>query len=178
MQDVFVEHMVKRVKTPKHVVFTILLILGAIIVALAAILFSGFLGAFSMFGPLIAIGAIYGAYHLITSMSVEYEYLITNGEMDVDQITAQRKRKRLITFPARGVEEFGPYKPEEHAGKEYKTRIEAYDDIRSDDLWYAVTYDATKGRTLVIFNGPERVLRALKPFLPRQISHEVLRDIR
>lgn len=35
---------------------------------------------------LITCAIIYGAYFLITGTSVEYEYAVTNGEMDVDKI--------------------------------------------------------------------------------------------
>lgn len=42
-------------------------------------------------------GSLYGGYILITNMSVEYEYIVTNGEMDIDKIIAKRRRKRLIT---------------------------------------------------------------------------------
>ena len=46
---------------------------------------------------LITCAIIYGAYFLITGTSVEYEYAVTNGEMDVDKIIARRKRVHLIT---------------------------------------------------------------------------------
>lgn len=55
-------------------------------------------------------------------MSVEYEYIVTNGEMDIDKIIAKRRRKRLITVNARTFERFGPFKESDHAGETYSNR--------------------------------------------------------
>lgn len=88
-----------------------------------------FIGALAF---LILCGAIYGAYWLISGMSIEYEYILTNGEIDVDKIIAQRKRKRLVTVSAKTFEAFGPYKPEEHVNRNYDSRILACESETSD----------------------------------------------
>ncbi|MFV0399380.1 MAG: hypothetical protein ACK5LX_02020 [Oscillospiraceae bacterium] len=176
MQDIFVEYMVVKKKSPLIYLLTVLLVVVAIVVAVLAMVLSSALGqAFSMFGPLLAVGAIFGAYYLITSQNIEFEYLITNGEMDVDKIVAQRKRRRLITVNMRQVEAFGRYQEQEHAGKSYQTRLVACDSLASDDLWYCVSRQKEKGQTLVVFNASERMLNAVKPFLPKPIMHEVFR---
>lgn len=55
----------------------------------------------------LAAAALYGGYYLTTKLDVEYEYIFTNGEIDVDKITAQRSRKRLITFRCGSATDFG-----------------------------------------------------------------------
>ncbi len=59
---------------------------------------------FSMFIILIAVGVGYLAYFLASKLNIEYEYSVTNGEVDVDVIIAKNKRKRLITFKASEIE--------------------------------------------------------------------------
>ena len=44
------------------------------------------------------------AYFLASKLNVEYEYSITNGEVDIDAIIAQKMRQRIITFKAAEIE--------------------------------------------------------------------------
>ena len=175
MQDIFIEYLVKKKSTPQTTLLKLLIVLGAIL-ALPAILFlSQYLGMFSILSPILAVGALYGAYYLITSMNVEYEYSVTNGELDIDKIIAQRKRKRLLTINCRSVESFGRYKASEHTQKSYQTRMMTCDAPDSPDLWYCTVRAGDKGLTLVVFNASEKMLGAIKPFLPRPIMHEAFR---
>lgn len=171
MQDFFVEYIVKRRSTTQSVLAKVGIVVAAIVAALALMLFSGYLGDFSMFGTLAAIGALYGGYYLLTGMSIEYEYIVTNGEMDVDKIIAQRKRRRLMTINFREAEAFGRFKAVEHTGKTYGMRLFACDADDSQNLWYVTSRVKDKGLALLVFNGHDRVLEALKPFLPRPLFH-------
>jgi hypothetical protein len=175
MQDIFIEYLVKRQNTAMQTLLKVLLIIGAVIVAVAAMMFSSLLGALSILGPLLAVGAIYGAYLLITGMNIEYEYSVTNGDLDIDQITAQRKRKRLVTVNCKAVEAFGRYKPQEHQGKTYQTKIMACDNPDSEELWHCVIRLKQSGLTLVVFNASPKMLDGIKPFLPRPIMHEAFK---
>lgn len=175
MQDVFVEYLVKRKNTPKIMLAKIGAVAGALGVCVFVIMFSGLLGPFSMIGTLVGFGALYGGYYLVTSMNVEFEYAVTNGEIDMDRIIAQRKRRRIVTVNCREVEGFGRYKAAEHASKNYQTKIFACDDPDSADLWYCSLRLKDKGLTLVVFNANEKMLNAIKPFLPKPIMHEAFR---
>lgn len=70
-----------------------ILILGTV-VALLSLMFGG-----SFFAILIA-GDIYAMYFFISRFDCEYEYLVTNGELDADKITAKSRRKRLANIKA------------------------------------------------------------------------------
>lgn len=171
MQDIFIEYLVKRKSTPQIVFAKIGLVIAAVFVCLLLFLFGSALGPFAMMGPLLGIGAIYGAYYMVTSLNLEFEYAVTNGELDIDRIAAQRKRRRLVTVNCRQVEDFGKYKPEEHASKAYQTTILACDSPDSDDVWYCVAKIKDKGLTLIVFNANEKMLNGIKPFLPRPVMH-------
>jgi hypothetical protein len=108
-------------------------------------------------------------------MNIEYEYSLTNGEMVIDTIIAQRKRKRLLSLKVREVEDFGRYNAPEQEGKTYQTKIFACDHPLGEELWYFVTQHREKGKTLVVFNASEKMLEGMKPFLPRSLSHKVFR---
>lgn len=168
--DVFIEYMVKKQNTGKDILLKILYAVLGVVIMVAAFVFSPFLGVFSMIAPLVGFGAVFGAWYLITSMNVEYEYILTNGEMDVDKIIARRRRKRLITANARKFEAFGTFKEQEHAGKDYNNRVYACTSPSDPGNYYAVFNHATLGKTLLVFTPNDRVLDGLRSFVPRQVG--------
>ncbi|MEG2596849.1 MAG: DUF6106 family protein [Oscillospiraceae bacterium] len=171
--DVFVEYMVKRRATLKDTVLMILYALIALAIFIIGFFFGTALGPYAFVGTVIGVAAIFGAYFLISSMNVEYEYIVTNGEIDVDKIMARRKRKRLVTANARTFEEFGPYHHVDHQGKEYSNRVYACTSVTDEGSYYAVFNHTKLGKTLLVFSPNDRVLESLKTFIPRQVAGNV-----
>lgn len=169
MQDVFIEHLVKRRNTGANAAIQALAVIAALLLTLASLLF------LPMFLPLVAVVSAFGAYYVITSQNVEFEYSVTNGEVDVDKITAKRKRKRLLSIDCRTAESFGRYRPEEHQNKQYQKKVFACDRPDSPDLWYC-TARQHGGLTLLVFCANQKILDAVKPFLPRAISREAFQS--
>lgn len=103
MGDIFKEQLVKREPTSK----TTLIKAGIIG---AAVLLIIILGAFtriplvSTFLPIIFVLVIGGAYFLFTMQNIEYEYIYTNGELDIDRITNKSRRKRVFSSDIREIE--------------------------------------------------------------------------
>ncbi|MBE7027479.1 MAG: hypothetical protein E7407_00410 [Ruminococcaceae bacterium] len=101
--DIFLEYlMVKKptaAETAIKIGITTLAIFLSIIVFL---LFASvnFLRTFSFFAVL-CIG--YAAYILVSRMSIEYEYIFTNGDLDIDIIRGRKVRKRLVTIKCRNI---------------------------------------------------------------------------
>ena len=52
----------------------------------------------STFAPIIVAGALFGAYKLTTLFNIEYEYIVTNGVLDVDKIVNKSSRKRYLSL--------------------------------------------------------------------------------
>ena len=172
--DVFIEQLVKRKKEGKDVAVIILIILGAIV--LAAVL--TYLGWWFLGMPEIAfvliLGIIYGAYMLISNQNIEFEYIITNGELDVDRIIARRKRKRIVTVSCRHFEDFGRYAPQKFANRRFSTRLTLASKREGEGLYYAVFNHDTMGHVLLVMEPDERTLKTIVSFLNRNISREGL----
>ncbi len=167
--DIFVEHMVKRRPTGKDIALMILYAFLALVVFIFGVFFSGaLLGPFSFVGAFLGVAALFGAYYLISNLSIEYEYIVTNGEIDVDKIMAKRRRKRLLTANARTFESFGLYRQQDHVGKDYTSRVYASESADENTSYYAVFTHVKLGKTLLVFTPDERVLDALKKYIPRQ----------
>ena len=174
--DVFTEYMVKKQKSGKDVFLQILcgvsavavIVVALILIPIVTLQFGQIGSMYTMLAPLIALGAGYGAWYLISSMNVEYEYILTNGEMDVDKIIARRRRKRMLTVNARKFEAFGNYRAQDHAGKDYASRVYACTSPDDPGNYYAVLTHATLGKTLLVFTPNDRVLEGLRSYIPRQ----------
>ena len=96
------------------------------------------------------------------------EYIFTNGEIDVDKITAQRSRKRLITFRCGSATDFG-IADENFSVPEGATQVLACacDDSLTD---YYITFNHKNlGLTTVVFTPDDDMLELMKPALPRTL---------
>ncbi len=166
MNDVFVEYMVKRRMTGKDVAFSIFLVLVAVsLFVFCVFLAPAFLGELSFLGAIVGVAVVYLAYYLISNMNVEYEFIVTNGEIDVDKIVAKRKRQRLVTTNARIFEAFGNYNPLDHIDKNYTSRIFACESEYAPAK-FAVFTHVSLGKTLLVFTPDDRTVDALKKFIP------------
>lgn len=121
------------------------------------------------------IGEVFGAYKLSSKFNIEYEYALTNGYFDVDKIIAKSKRQRVLSTTCREFESFGRYDAKDHANKNYKTRIIACTE-NADGQWYAAVNTKDTGYTLVVFTPNERVINALKKYVPRQVAGNAFGD--
>ena len=101
--DHYVEQLVVKEKGAKEWA----IIAGSIFVAAAlSVLSFLFLGAFFI---IFTVGFGYAAYMLITAQTLEYEYCVTNRDIDIDSIVAKRKRKRVVSVAGRKVESLEPF---------------------------------------------------------------------
>ncbi len=98
MDDIFNEQLVKRGATKRDITLRVGLYTFAVVLMMLGILFLGPLG-------IVLIFVIYlGAYYLNSMLNVEYEYIFTNGELDIDCIYSKSRRKRMCTVNLADVE--------------------------------------------------------------------------
>ncbi len=167
--DVFLEYIVSRKKGTKE----ILKIVGIVFAMLVLLMASGLL-VFTPFGSialLVAAGIVYGAYYLITAQNVEFEYIVTNGEIDVDRIVNRRKRKRLITVHSRTFDIVAPVGSAEHRGEEnatYTQVIDASSGVDNGKAYFAA-FSKDGQRFKLIFEPTEKMLDAFTTFVPRNV---------
>ncbi|MDD2361817.1 MAG: DUF6106 family protein [Oscillospiraceae bacterium] len=173
--DTFVEQIIAKKKSAKDYA----VIFGSITFAFLVMFFAlpyllrylGFLAVLLFFG----IG--YGLWWLLTSLNIEYEYSVTNGDIDIDQITAKRKRKRIVSVSGTKIESLEPYTTEQYLSRQFDRRVIAAPSENVPDLW-CFTYRSRKsGHTLVVFQPEQRVLDALKSGLSNLVLRETNKKI-
>ncbi len=169
--DYFNENLIQRKKTGKDVILIIAsILLGiALSVFLLPFIFTQLIGQLVL---LAIAGVWYGVYIIITRRRVEFEYIVTNNEMDVDKIVAKRKRSRLFTLNAKEIEVMAPLNDPDFLRDQQNVNIAERLDISSGNpearRYFAVFMKDTK-RTLIIFEPTRKMLGIFKRYSPQNV---------
>jgi len=170
--DIFVEQIVKKAPNGKDTAKKILIVVGMCLISALLAFVMMFIPAFAGIAFLLLFGVMYGGYYLITGVDVEYEYIVTNGEIDIDKIIAKRKRSRLITGKASSFEAFGKYEnaPDIDSSVTIVSAVGTSLSGAKTEEWYADFTHASAGKVRLVFSAEDKVIEAIRPFLPRQIK--------
>ncbi len=114
---------------------------------------------------------------LIRNLSIEYEYTFVNGDLTIDKIIAKKKRKRMLAFDVKLVEDMGIYESGKFAGEKDVTKLIYTDTYSGEGDLYLDFRHVSIGRTIVVIKSSERIGKALKPFVKRSLHKEVFPDL-
>ena len=101
---------------------------------------------------LVDAGVIYGMYRLLTAQNVEFEYSVTNGDMDVDKIIARRKRVRLLNDAS------------------ITKRIDASSNTHAQNTCFAIYYKNSE-KVCLVFEPTQGMLDDFARCMPRSYNH-------
>ncbi len=169
--DTFKEYMVTRYQDGKDKLKIFALIFLCTLLLFLSIFFIEILApvlGFVIFGIL---AAFYGVYYYASIKRVEYEYIFTNGDLDIDKIMGQRKRKRLATIDVSTLLQFGKITDEKRTEilSSEHTVIDASDNLGTDEDYYLECKHKNYGMLYVIFTPSDEFAEELKPFFPREL---------
>lgn len=166
--DTFMEKLVTKRKTMADHLVTA----GIVLAAMLLIMFSMTIQLLQDLGIsfIIIAGIAYLGFRLISSKNVEYEYVVTNGDLDIDKIISKRKRKRIFSANCKEFDIVAPVKSDSYdrSVQEIKKKIDASGNIDSPDAWF-VTLNYKGEKTVVIFEPDERMLKNFKIYIPRKV---------
>ena len=167
--DSFNECLVARpVKPLQWVLMGLLVILGGYIGFLCLVI--------PMVGPLILCGIIFGLYFLFRRNFVEYEYIFTNGDIDIDKITGKSRRKRQLSFNCSNIEMMAVLGDEKYRHNfehgDFQKKQDFSSGVAGRKRYFAIVNAKEKGRQLIVFEPNEQMLEAIKHAAPRKV-HEL-----
>lgn len=169
-QDTFFEQIVTIPKTGKtFAAYLGIWLLALILCMVVMLVLSAFLGSLAL---LAAFGILFGAYKWSSTLNVEYEYIITNGTMDVDKIINRSSRKRILSFDLAGVSKIEKYNP--NAPTNPKSLVIACN-TNDTDAYFMVAEREGKGNVELVFAPDERIQSAVKKFVPKYISNSAFK---
>ena len=164
--DIFLEKIVKKKKT----ILDFAIVGGIILLSLLLLLVMLSFRFLSSLVPLLVAGIGYIAYMFIRNRNIEYEYIVTNGDLDIDMIIAQRKRKRIFSGACKDFEMIakltsGKY---DHNYQNNKDRIVAVSSMDSSDVYF-ISINKDGKKTLVFFEPHAKMVESFKKYIPLKV---------
>ena len=166
MGDVFKEQIVKRKPTFKDTLIRVCLIVLVVLIFFVMIMILG------EFAVIITAAAGFGAYYLMSFLNVEYEYVFTNGELDIDTIYNKSRRKRMFSAKVNDFELMAHVEDNNHAaafGTVQDTRDYSSGVHGPDTYMCLLNYKGKK--TKLIFEPNEKMLKAIAGSITRRKLH-------
>ena len=170
--DTFFEQIVGIRKSGKSVAAVIGIWFLAII--LSAVLLLVRIPILSSFSLFIICAIFFGAYKLSTFFNIEYEYIITNGTLDIDKIINKSSRKRILSFDLANVSRLEKY----NAGMlNSLNQKEITFACNPDDngAYLLVAEREGKPSAYLVFAPEERLQGAIVKFVPKYISNSAFK---
>ncbi len=163
MNDSYAEHLIKR-KTPVSAY-----LVNAMMVVLTLIsLFLAF--TFNGFSILLFCAVSFCTYLIFRNSYVEFEYLVIDGQLTVEQIMGRAKRKKICDINMTDVRMIAP--SDSDVLKDYRTGSERIVDFGSHmphAKKYSVIVASRNGQREVIFEPDEKMLACLWQSAPRKV---------
>lgn len=175
--DIYNEYIVKKKKTGRDIAISCLAVVLGLAVCYAALTVLSAVPLLSTFMLLIVAAVVWGIYKVIAMTNLEYEYIFTNGEMDVDKIINRRSRKRVTVVNARKIDILAHRSHEDFKANfenaEIK-KVNACISPDSEDLYFLMFRDENEGETLkmLLFNPNDKLLDGFKKYNPKRVFIE------
>ncbi|MCL2634845.1 MAG: hypothetical protein FWD34_10075 [Oscillospiraceae bacterium] len=170
--DVFIEQLVERKKDSRDTVLRICIILAATSLSFLIVMFAIWI----TYLPLVIIvgGVIWLAMFILKGLTVEYEYILTNRDLDIDKIIGKRKRKRLVSLNLINAEEFDLY----HADFDSVTdvTVSAHDNSYTG-LWYLVGKHPAHGKVILLFSPNDEFAITVNNALPSKAKNKKVTEL-
>ena len=165
MQEVFVETLVAKKPTKKDALLRGAVVVGMLVLGAPSYIMASFNLYFTVIGAVVCAGLLYCIYYFWTALNLEFEYILTGSEMDVDRISAHRSRKHLLTVDCKDIAAMGRYQ----TGLEGDRKPLFYCADPQEGAWYFVTQEGQ----MVVFTPAAKLLEGMRVSLPRQVVNEV-----
>ena len=176
MNDVYIEQLVEKRPDPKSMMIRMLIVVAAVFVTFLPIIIEMLFIPPESQGSLLAVmpftlaGSIWGAIILFRRQNLEFEYILANGEFDVDKIMGKRRRKRILNSAnCRNFDILAPMVPKyqhQYNNNQLK-KLDVSSSHDAQDRWFAIFVGAKGVKTLLVFEPNEKMLEGLKKFVMR-----------
>lgn len=167
--DIFCEYIVKHKKTVVDYLIIAGIELAAVLLTFIVMLFYNYTFGFGLF----IIAAIwYGAYIVIRSRFVEYEYALTNNELDVDKIMAKKRRKHMLTVDFKHIDICAavndPTYVYEFNNSQSIAKTYDFSGASEYEVYFADFADS-EGKIRILFNPTDKMKDSLRLINPRAV---------
>lgn len=162
--DMFIEKIVRRRKGPVDFMLMFLIIIGTIGLSFLTLVYIPGLST------IIIIALFYLAYIFLSKLNVEYEYAVTNGDLDIDKIINQKKRKRMFSGNCKEFEVVAKVNSSQYTREiqECKNVKDFSSHSKTAEVWFISMRNEGK-HTVVLFEPLPQMIENFRIFIPRKI---------
>lgn len=166
MNDLYTEANVKKRVTATDTLIKVVTILFVAVLIVAGFLFN------KLLLTLLGVLGAFAAYYLLPCLSVVYEYVFCDGQLDFDKIMAGEKRKHMYRLDFDQVLIMAP--ANSHALDSYKSNPAAkkldFTSLEKDRKVYCIVELSGDLQTLVYFEPNEKMVSYIKQKALRKVS--------
>ncbi len=169
MLDMYAEYIVKKKTDFKTSLIKAGIVLASVVLMYIALLLTQ---QVVIIMPASVALVAWAGYHVYIQFNVEYEYIVTNGELDIDRIVARRGRRRIINVKTNAYELIAPYDDAHRAAYEqgeFKKTIDARSGPNAEG-WFVIANHRDQGRIRILFEPTPKMLKIFSEYLPRQMA--------
>lgn len=166
MGDIFNEYLIKKLPTSSDYLKKAGIGVIAIIIMALGLMYTGPM----VFLIIVAVG--FGVFYVYKEFDIEYEYILTNDELDIDKIISRERRKHLLTVKITDFEILAPFTDEykrEYEQSSITKRIDVSSSPKSPKRKFAIYTDGDE-RVLLIFEPPQKMVDGIKVFIPLRVK--------
>ncbi len=177
--DIFMEHLVQKKKDRKDKLITFLIVMAAICVSLflIAVMFLLMLNGIPGVGGIGAVFILftwYGASLAWGTRNIEYEYILTNSELDIDKVMSKKGRKRLLTVDIKNATLMGRI-DDSSCNSVYLNPPEGvsmlnYSAMSDTGFTYFIDCLVDEKRTIVLCQPTEKMVDAMWKYNPKAVK--------
>lgn len=161
----FNEQIVKRQGSTKQTLLKAGIVIGALILSFIAFRF------LSMFSPIAIVAILFGAHYLWQRTNLEFEYAFTNGELDIDTIYNKTGRKRSFSCNVKDFQLVAKLEDSQYANEfSHVQQTLDFSTNAKGSKPYGGIIDYKGKKTKVIFEPNEKILEAMRYYIPRQLK--------
>ena len=122
---------------------------------------------------LVAAACFFCAFYLCGQFNIEYEYAITNRDIDIDRIVNKKKRIRMASFTCSDIENIEKYDPKRHFADK-NSSINVYFGCTPDENSYAFRVKhPKKGHYILVLTPNEQFKDAVRKFVSYNLKNAI-----
>ena len=175
--DSYVEQIVAHKKTGKDLIISIIMILSVLGIVAIGFLFGILINFyFVIVGFFLAAFDIYFCWYVITGRNVEYEYTVTNNNLQIDKIMAKRRRKEILSIDINRIEGMDTVEENRLSDAKCNKVMHLGTDISDTSQHRFIVLTNKYGRIMVIFAPNEKIMTSLKMYLKPEVKIEMLKS--
>lgn len=182
--DNYYEQIVKKKFTPVQFATIVLALLGIVLVIALCVYFSGIIPILVPVSILLLGLGIWLGIYLIKNSGIEYEYTFVLGEMRIERIKGQAKRRKITAFDIKGIDDIGKYINRETGKrnvdpKKHDLVLHAEENDVNDNTYYVIIHDKVRQKpALLLFTPNEMTIEKLRPYLSIELKKKILKLVK